>query len=79
MDNGNEPITVPQNIEDHIAIHEISLRKHAAQFRKVVPPDRNYNTDPRSNFDPRVRVALNRFAKMFASNEMHAIILLHNM
>jgi hypothetical protein len=39
VDDGDKPVTVPSDVEDHVAIHVIGILEHAAHFVKTVPAD----------------------------------------
>jgi hypothetical protein len=39
MDNGDEPVRVPGDVKDHVAVQVIGILKRAANFLKIVPTD----------------------------------------
>lgn len=54
MDDGNEPVPVVSKIKDHIIILKIGVLKRAANFHKIVPPDRLNDDHPRFDFVGRI-------------------------
>jgi len=79
VDDGDKPVPVLSDVKDHVAIHRIGVLKHAAQFRKIVPPDRLDDPDPRFNFVRRIRIAFHRLGQVPTRNDMHSSRILHNM
>jgi len=79
VDNGDQPVTVPSDVKDHIAIDVIGILKHAANFVKIVPADPLDNTHPRFDFVRRIRIAFHRLAEVLSSNDDHLPRILHNM
>ena len=57
VDNGDKPVPVLSDVKDHVANHGIGILKHAANFRKIVPPDRLDNGHPSFDFVRCIRVA----------------------
>jgi len=72
VDDGDKPVPVLSDVEDHVAIHGIGILKHAAHFRKIVPPDRLDDAHPRFDF-------VRRLAQVPTRNDMHSPRILHNM
>jgi hypothetical protein len=79
MDDGDEPVPVLSDVKDQVAIHRIGIFKRAVHFCKIVPPDRLHDSHPRFDFVRPNRVAFHRLAQMPARNDMHSLIILHNM
>jgi len=71
MDDGDKPVPVLSDVEDHVATHGIGVLKHSANFHNVVPPDRLDDAHPCFDFVRRIRVALYRLSQMLACNDMH--------
>ena len=77
MDDRDQPVPIVPDVKDHVTIHIVGILKHAANFRKIVPPDRLDDARPRCNFVRRIRVVFDRLAQMLARNDMHSPIILH--
>jgi hypothetical protein len=71
MNNGDKPVSVMSDVEDHISIHRIGTLKRAANFVNIVPSDFLDNGNPRFYFIPRIWVLFTRLAQMLAGNNMH--------
>jgi len=78
VDNGDKPITVPSDVEDHVAIDAIGILKHAANFLKIVPADSLDDSYPRFDFVRRIRIAFHRLAEVLSRNDEHSTRILHN-
>ena len=78
VDDGDKPVLILSDVKDHVIIHKIGILKHAANFRKIVPPDCLDDAHPRSDFVRRIRVAFHRLAQMLTRNDMHSTRVLHN-
>jgi len=78
VDNGDQPVAVPSDIKNHVAIYVIGIVKHAANFVKIVPADPFDDADPRFDFVRRIRIAFHRLAQMLSRNDDHSRSILHN-
>jgi len=54
VNDGNESVPVPPNVEYHVSIHEVGIFEHAANFQETVPPDSFDNAHPRFDFVCRI-------------------------
>ena len=79
VNHGYKPVPVVPDVEDHIAVHRISVLEGGANFVNIVPPDCLDDNHPRFDFVRRIFVTCNRLAQMLTGNDMHLIIILHNM
>jgi len=79
VDNGDETVAVPPNVEDHIAVDGIGILKHLPHLLKTVPADGRNDSCPGFNLTRRIRVLFPRFAQVPASNDMHLSRIVHNL
>ena len=79
VNHGDQPVSVPPDVEDHIAVDVIGIFEHLDYFREFVPADRFDNGRPRFDFVRRIRVALNCLAQVPAGDDMHSLTILHNL
>jgi hypothetical protein len=71
VNDGNKPISILPEVEDHVSIDIIGIREHAPNIRKVTPPDSFDDRCPGSDFICRIRVALRGPVQMPSSNDVH--------
>jgi hypothetical protein len=69
VDHRDKPVPVSSDIKDHVVVHGIGILKDTANFREIVPAYGLDNTDPRSDFPRRIRIAPHRFAQMLARDD----------
>ena len=69
VDDGDKPVPVSSDIKDHLVVHGIGILKDTANFREIVPAYGLDNTDPRSDFPRRIRIAPHRLAQMLARDD----------
>ena len=79
VDNSDEPVTVPSDVKDHVAIYVVGILKHGANFVKIVPADSLDDSHPRFDFIRGIRIAFHRLAQMSSRNDEHSPRILHNM
>jgi hypothetical protein len=79
MDDGDEPIAISPDVEDHISIYVIGIFKHLAHFRETVPTDRLNDACPGFNLTRRILVLLHGLSQMPAGDDMHSLTILHNL
>lgn len=79
MDNGDEPIAISPNVEDHVPIHVVGILKHLSHFREAVPPNSFHNDRPGFNLIRRILVLLPGFVQVPAGNNMHSLTILHDL
>lgn len=68
VNDGNESVSVPPNVEDHVSIDVIGVLEHRPYFREIVPADHLDDARPGFNFTRCTRVLSYRFAQMPAAN-----------
>lgn len=56
-DDGDKPVPILSDVKEHVIIHKIGILKHAANFRKLVPPNGLDDAHPRFDFVRRIWVA----------------------
>ena len=71
VDDSDKPVPILSDVKNHVVIHKIGILKHAANFRKIVPPDCLDDAHPRFDFVRRIWVALHCLAQMLPRNDMH--------
>ena len=79
VNDRDESVPIPPDIEDHVAIDIIGVLKHLPHFGKIVPANRLNEACPGFHFTRCIRVLLYRFAQMPAGNDMHSPTILHNL
>jgi len=79
MDDSDEPVPIPPNVEDHVSIDVIGILEHLAHFREIVPANRlNYDC-PGFDLTRRILVLLHGLTQMPGGNNMHFFTILHNL
>ncbi len=79
VNDRDKPVAILTNVEDHVSPHAVRVFESPAQLRKIVPTNLvNYNY-PSLDLVGRIRIFLHGLAKMAASDDVHAPIVLHNM
>jgi hypothetical protein len=71
VNDGDKPISILPDVEDHISVDIIGIREHAPNLRKVTPPGSFDDRCPSSDFICRIRVALRGFVHMPSSDDVH--------
>jgi hypothetical protein len=61
VDDGDKPVSILPEVEDHIPINIIGIPKHVANLGKILPPYRFNDCRPRSDFFCHVRIAIDGF------------------
>ena len=72
VDNGDKPVSIVPEVEDHIPIDIIGIYEHAANFGKIPPSDRPDDRDPGFDLVCRIRIALNGSVEMLAGDDVHS-------
>jgi hypothetical protein len=71
MDDRYQPVAIPPDIENHIAIYRIRVAKHLPHVHEARPPNRFGNFVPCGDLFRRVRMFGRRFAQMPERDHMH--------
>jgi hypothetical protein len=71
MNNCNEPVSVPANIENYIAVDSIRVLENLPHFRKISPSRRLYNLIPCPNLFGRIPILLFSFNQVLFGYDMH--------
>ncbi len=79
MDDGDEPVPIPSNIENHISVDIIGILEDLAYFREIVPANCLNDARPGFNFTRRIPILPHGLVQMPASNDIHFLIVLHNL
>ena len=73
-----EPVPVPSDVKDYVAIHMIGILKHSANLVKIVPADPFDDHHPRCDFVRCIRIPFYSLAEVLARNDEHLPNVLHN-
>jgi hypothetical protein len=71
VDDGDKPVSILPDVEDHIAIDIIGIFKHAANFQKVMPPDHFNDRRPSFDFVCRIPIAIDGLVQMPSCDYVH--------
>jgi hypothetical protein len=72
VNDGDKAISVLSEIKNHVSIDIIDIRKHAANFQKVVPSNGFHDRRPGFDFVCGIRIAIDRFLQMSSGNDVHS-------
>lgn len=78
VNDRDESVSIPPDIEDHVAIDIIGILKHLPYFGEIVPANRLNDACPGFYFTCCIWVLLHRFAQMPAGNDIHSLNIFHN-
>ena len=79
VNDRDQPVPVPPDIEDNVTIDVIGILKNLPYFSEIVPSSRLDDACPGSHLTRCVWVLLHGFAQMPACDEMHLLSVLHNL
>jgi hypothetical protein len=71
VNDGNEPVTVLTNIEDHVAIHIIRIFENLTHFHEIPPSRISSDPVPGTDFSGCVRKSLFGPQQMLARDNVH--------
>jgi hypothetical protein len=71
MNNRNESVAVPANIENYIVVDSIRVLENLSHFRKISPSRRLYNLMPCPNLFGRIPILLFSFNQVLFGYDMH--------
>lgn len=71
VDDGDEPVAIPPQIEDYVAIDGIGILEGLPHVGEMMPADDLDDAGPGFNLTGCVRVELHRFAEVPAGDDMH--------
>ena len=77
VNDSNDPVAVPPNIENHVAINVIGILEELPRFGEIMPASALDNACPGFDLARRIRVLPHRLAQMPAGNDMHSSTILH--
>ena len=75
----DKSVAILPNVEDHISLHVVSVLERAANLWKIVPPNFFDDSHPCTDFLRRIWIFFRSLVQMLARNDMHSLIILHNM
>ena len=77
VNDSNQPVAVPPNIEDHIAVDVIGILEDLPHFRETMPSTPLDDACPGLDLASRFWMFPYRLAQMPAGDDMHSLIVLH--
>jgi len=75
MNDRDQPVTIPADIEDYVSIHIIGIFENLAHFKEVLPPNISGYFVPGSDLSGGVRIFLFSLSQVFARNNVHGGLL----
>jgi len=79
VDDCDKSVAILPHIEDHISLHVVGVLERAANLWKIVPSNLLDDSRPCADFVRRIWIFFRSPVQMLARNDMHPLIVLHNM
>ena len=79
VDDCDKSVAILPNIENHISLHVVGVLERGANLWKIVPSNLFDNRYPRTDFVRRIWIFFRSLVQMLARNDVHPLIVLHNM
>ncbi len=71
VDNGNEPIPILPEVEDHVTVDIVSIPKHTANFGEILPSHCFNDCRPSFDFVCRIRISIGGYLQMPSGDKVH--------
>ena len=75
----DEPVAVPPKVKYHITLNIVCILESASNLREIVPSNLFDDSHPCLDLVRGIRVLLHSLAQMLACNDVHWLMILHNM
>ena len=71
VDDGDEPVPIVSDVEDHIVTHRVGILERVADLGEIVPSNRLDDARPRCYFVRGIWVVSHCFTQVLTRNDMH--------